>query len=238
MSKTLFEYRLRENSRSRYVRLRVSVERGLEVIVPRGYDATCLPRLLEQQKAWIQGALARAAADRERAEPAPAWRLPHEISLPAIAQMWQISADESEGGRVAIRETGPGRLSVRGRLSDEDACRNALARWLARRAHQSLVPMLQELSAQLGFRHRHTYVRRQRTRWGSCSSRKAITLNAKLLFLPPALVRHVMVHELCHLIEMNHSRRFWALVEQHDPDFRSHDKALRQAWEMIPRWAN
>jgi predicted metal-dependent hydrolase len=63
-------------------------------------------------------------------------------------------------------------------------------------------------------------------------------LNAKLLFLPPELVDYVMIHELSHLAEMNHSKRFWALVERHDPRFRILDRQLRDMWKEVPRWAS
>lgn len=238
MTKALFEYRLRENPRSRHVRLRVSIEHGLEVIVPRGYDARRVPRLLEQKKGWIEAALERAEANRRLIEPEPPWRLCNEIALPGIAQTWRVTAEATRGVRVTVREIAPGELRVRGRINDEDACRAALARWLANKARRMLVPQLQALAAELGFRYSKTYIRRQRTRWGSCSSRKAITLNAKLLFLTPALVRHVMIHELCHLMEMNHSKRFWRLVQEHDPAFRTLDKLLHDAGKMVPRWAN
>lgn len=238
MTKALFEYRLRENPRSRHVRLRVGIEGGLEVIVPKGYDTRWVPQLLEQRKGWIQAALERAAANRKLIEPEPPWEVPHEITLPGIGQTWRIAAEESGSSRVTVRELGSGELRVRGAIHDQAACRIALARWLAEKARGHLVPQLQELSGSLGFRYRATYIRRQRTRWGSCSNRKAITLNAKLLFLPPPLVRHVMVHELCHLTEMNHSARFWSLVARHDPDFRGLDKLLREAWKMVPRWAS
>lgn len=238
MTKALFEYRLRENPRSRHVRLRVSIEGGLEVIVPRGYDATRVPRLLERMKGWIQATLERAEANRRLIEPEPPWQLCSEIALPGIGQAWRIRAEETRSSRVTLREIAPGELRVRGCIGDADACRAALARWLAAKARECLVPQLQALSMSLGFRYRRVYIRRQRTRWGSCSSRKAITLNAKLLFLPPALVRHVMIHELCHLTEMNHSKRFWRLVQQHDADFRALDKLLRDAGKMVPRWAS
>jgi hypothetical protein len=58
------------------------------------------------------------------------------------------------------------------------------------------------------------------------------------LFLDPALVRYVMVHELCHLTEMNHSPRFWSLVQRHHADFRAHDRELRKGWKSVPRWAD
>jgi predicted metal-dependent hydrolase len=237
MDKALFDYRLREHHRARHVRLRVSMERGLEVVVPPGFDPRRVPHLLEQKEAWIRTALARAEADRHAIDPEPAWQVPREIFFPAVAQRWQVIAQATGSTRVLVRETCAG-LTVRGPIEDEQAVRAALTRWLARQAYTFLAPPLAQLSDALGFEYRRMYIKRQRSRWGSCSSRKAITLNAKLLFLSPALVRSVMIHELCHLREMNHSARFWSLVARHDPHFRLHDKSLREAWRIVPRWAS
>jgi predicted metal-dependent hydrolase len=79
-------------------------------------------------------------------------------------------------------------------------------------------------------------VRRQRTRWGSCSTQGTISLNACLLFQSPAVVRYLMVHELCHRRHMNHSRRFWALVESLEPGWKPLDAELLQGWRKVPAW--
>ena len=79
-------------------------------------------------------------------------------------------------------------------------------------------------------------VRRQRTRWGSCSTQGTISLNVCLLFQSPAVVRYLMVHELCHRRHMNHSRRFWALVESFEPDWKPLDVELLQGWRKVPAW--
>ena len=79
-------------------------------------------------------------------------------------------------------------------------------------------------------------MRAQRTRWGSCSNRKTISLNAKLLFIPEDLIRYALIHELCHTRRLDHSRKFWALVKQYETDYLVKDKRLRAAWRLVPAW--
>ncbi|MDH3514761.1 MAG: M48 family metallopeptidase [Gammaproteobacteria bacterium] len=237
LNTALFHYELRESPRARHVRLRVTPQRGLEVVVPPGYNPARIPGMLERKQAWIRAALARIEALRQRHGPEPLWQLPDAIRLPALDRAWQVTAKEAPAPWAAVRETAPGQLLIHGRITDECASRAALARWLARQAYAHLVPRLEELSRQLGLSFRQVHIKRQRTRWGSCSHRKTISLNAKLLFLPPALVRYVLVHELCHLAEMNHSRRFWSLVQKYHADFDAHNRELRKGWKCVPHWA-
>lgn len=70
-------------------------------------------------------------------------------------------------------------------------------------------------------------IRRQKTRWGSCSSKRNLNFNCLLMLMPDKVVDYVVVHELCHLIEMNHSKVFWKRVEQVMPDYKEHRKWLR-----------
>lgn len=71
-------------------------------------------------------------------------------------------------------------------------------------------------------------VRNQRTRWGSCSAKGNLNFNCLLLLAPPAVLDYVVVHELCHRLEMNHSPRFWAQVERVLPDYRTARRWLRE----------
>ena len=66
------------------------------------------------------------------------------------------------------------------------------------------------------------------TRWGSCSSKRNLNFNYKIIYLRPALADYLIVHELCHLGELNHSKRFWALVAKVVPDFVEINKELRR----------
>lgn len=237
MSEALFKYCVRVSPKGRSVRLRVTLQRGLEVVIPKGYDEGKIPALLERKRNWVRAALERSESHRKFFEPEPAWRLPIQIKLPVVGTTWHVTSRATDAPWVAVREIGPEQLLVFGAVEDQEACRSALARWLIRQAREHLVPHLQSISLKTGLHYKGVFVKRQRTRWASCSRHGTISLNAKLLFLPPPVVDYVMTHELCHLAEMNHSQRFWHLVQQHYPGFRAVDAQLRDMWKVVPRWA-
>jgi predicted metal-dependent hydrolase len=132
---------------------------------------------------------------------------------------------------------GPGQLALSGQVGNTTACRQALRRWLVRAGQAHLVPRLAELSQASGLSFAGTTVRLARSRWGSCSRTGVIALNARLLLLASPLVDYVLVHELCHTRELNHSPAFWILVAQHCPEYRRHRIALRAAGKHLPAWA-
>ena len=82
-------------------------------------------------------------------------------------------------------------------------------------------------AAIIGVQYNQIAIRMQRTRWGSCSSKGNLNFNCLLGLTPPEVLDYVVVHELCHLIEMNHSKQFWDAVERIMPDYKVHRKWLK-----------
>jgi predicted metal-dependent hydrolase len=99
----------------------------------------------------------------------------------------------------------------------------------ARRTARTVVSGLaQEEAERIGVAYRRIRIGGHRTRWGSCSSRGTLSFNWRLVLAPPEVLDYVVVHELCHLHIPNHSRQFWALVEQHRPRWREQRDWLRE----------
>lgn len=136
--------------------------------------------------------------------------------------------------RVTVKES-PGLLRLPP-CGDESGC-EALVRWLRRAAHVRLGAMLAEEAQRWQFSYARLRIGLPRTRWGSCSAKGDINLNARLLFLPPMVARHVVLHELCHTCVRGHGPDFYTLLRSVDPAMDDACAALRCAWQVIPPWA-
>jgi hypothetical protein len=121
-------------------------------------------------------------------------------------------------------------------MSDVREVRRALRDWLALEARALLGPALAQCARDMGVQYRRIAIRRQRTRWGSCSTRGTISLNGGLLFQTPQVMRYLLVHELVHTRHMNHSRSFWTEVARHCPEHARLDAELLDGWRRVPSW--
>ena len=123
------------------------------------------------------------------------------------------------------------RLPFEGQISDEAVqavIRPQVQKILRQDARQLLIPRLEFLAKQYGFCYQRTKLSHASTRWGSCSSKGVITLNIGLASLPNQLIDYVIVHELCHLCQMNHSSAFWAEVAKIMPDYAKCETVLKK----------
>ncbi len=98
---------------------------------------------------------------------------------------------------------------------------------LRRRAKETIPERTAYFAPLVGVSYGNITIRSQKTRWGSCSSKGNLNFNCLLMLTPPEVLDYVVVHELCHRRELNHSARFWAQVERTLPDYRIHRKWLK-----------
>ncbi len=232
---SLPDFTVRTNARAKHVRLRLTLEEGLVVVVPKGFNRAGIPAIVRSKQSWIRRTTERLQAQQAE-RPGSRDSLPERIVLPAIGRTMALEYRRTAGGTVSTREHERGRIVVSGPCGRVAEVQAALRRRFVQIAKRELEPLVWELAQAHRFVVRRVGVRTQRTRWASCSGRGTVTLNAKLLFLPPGLVRHVILHELCHTVHLNHSSRFWRLLAHYDPEYRTNDRNLRSAGRYVPAW--
>lgn len=158
------------------------------------------------------------------------------LSLEAISENWRITYMEMKTKGVSLIERPFFEILLLGQTKVKKNCQSLLVEWVKKRAMNILPERLKLISEEIQLPFRQVSVRDQKTLWGSCTSQGNISLNYKLLFLPASVMRYVLIHELCHTKELNHSAQFWALVEKHDTNFKTHRKLLRALEKNIQPW--
>ncbi len=227
------DYQLRVSRRARHSRIKVTPLGEVVVVIPVGMDPARVPQLLRQKQAWLQTVLERVA-EQHRVAPASRSLRPDRIELMAIDEIWQVTyANHSEQKPVVTLSEQS--LILNSTLSTQTHATHLRA-WLQQRARQVLPAWLRQTSEEVGLPFSKVQVRGQKTRWGSCSSRRTISLNRNMLLMPAATVRYLFIHELCHTRYMNHSSQFWQLVAAYMPEYKQHENRLREATHSLPLW--
>jgi len=222
-------WRLRVSARARTLRIQVHPHGGVEIVAPSRAKPAEIEHFIAQHRDWIARTQQKFMAGRD-AEPL----LPTQIELTAVAGA-SLQIRYSCDAQARVREE-PGWLFVTAPVLDAVHCWPLLQSWLKRRARRDILATASRIATDVGMQPQRVHIRLQRSRWGSCSSSGTVSLNAALLLRSPEELRYVVIHELCHLRHMNHSQRYWQLVESFVPDYRRHEKTLDTAWQTSPRW--
>lgn len=226
LSTTTYPCEIKPSHRARYLRIKLTHTGELSVVVPTGVDDTQVKAFVLSQTQWIERKLNGLS---------PIISKPKELCLLYVDETWLIDyAPDNHLAYITVKALDNYSLECSGAVENAALLKKALGKWLKQKAERIIPNRLAVLSELHGFHFNRVTIRGQKTRWGSCSSSKNISLNYKLLFLEPALVDYVLIHELCHTIEMNHSSKFWQLVADCDEDYKRHDKLLNQASRWIP----
>ncbi len=209
------EYTIRRSARARRVNVRVDAGGAVEVVLPRRAAERDAAAAVRELRPWIERrrrALTRAAAEVAR-EPG------------TVPYLGETLALVPQPGRTRVHRR-DGELLVP--AGDPAATLEAVERFYRRAARAEIAPRLDAAVARARTRYTGLTIRAQRTRWASCSSTGAMSFNWRLLLAPEAVLDYVVEHEVCHLEVMDHSPRFWRLLESRVPDWREHSRWLRR----------
>ena len=216
---TAIRYELRRSPRARRLRLVVAPGR-VEGGAPRRTREARIREFVDSRRHWLYE---KTRALRERSlEPLPP-RFVGGAGLLFRGRRLKLHVEEADVRRANLRYASAFHVTVPlGRSAEERerSARRLTVSWLRERALEDARSIVRRFAPRLGVRPTALRIRNQKTIWGSCSSRGVISLNWRLMAAPKPIYEYVVVHELCHLREPNHSARFWRLVEELLPDYR------------------
>ena len=213
-------YTLRRSARARWVSGWIRPETGLVITLPINASLEQAEAFLLRHQRWVIRQLDGLARLSEKL-PRP-W--PYGTSLLYRGEAHTVEVRQASAGSV---ECAPGRLVVRAPSASLEGARRVLQRWLKREAEGVLSERVQALGARMGLQPKRIYVRNLRWRWGSCWPGGSLSFNYRLIMAPPRILDYVVIHELAHLAERNHSLRFWSLVASHFPEHQAARAWLR-----------
>ena len=227
MQDSLVEYTVRISKKAKRAQLKYTAEHGLSVIIPERLKFD-VEQFVRDNQSWVSRQVKKFSQYTE------AFKYPTSINLACIQKEYLLEYINCNK-KIKITEKSHNHLVVYGRIDQKVLC-EILQKWLLAKAKDIILPMLDSVSKNICLSYENASIRKQRTIWGSCSYDKNISLNYKLALLPKKLVEYILIHELCHTKYLDHSDRFWKLVEQHDPNYLEHKRQLK-IWQMqMPTW--
>ncbi len=229
---TLPEVEWRVNPRAKRLRLTLKSGRVWVTIPPRTSDAT-VRKFLKETELWLIDSWAKQQKIKQQHDQQLAEQPQQngyaiansQLSLPALDQIWLIVTSDT-GKRI--------QSSGSSLVVPEVNAAVHLRQWVKIQAQSYLPDRLAELAAIHHFQYTGCTIRHARTRWGSCTRQGKINLNASLILLAPELLDYVLLHELCHTRQFNHSPLFWAEMYAVCPTFALDRQRLRKM--ILPHW--
>ena len=225
---------VRISSRCRRMILRSKGE-GFEVVIPPGFPLQNAELFFQQNLEWIYRTVEKKKQFL-RSHPVPEKVLPGEIFLTFTGETYFVQYQEKSIDGIHLSEDG-NRLLLQGATGSFELCSRVLQKWLIRHAETTLLPYAGAIARNHGFDGLSKLrTGLQKRSWGTCNRKGTVSLNAALLFFTKSLTEYVILHEFCHLTELNHSGRFWAKLENVYPGAKEARESLKYASELLPAW--
>ena len=229
----ILPYQIRRSARRRTIAISIDPKEGLVVYSPLRVNVEGLQEFLQEKARWILRHAERLEAARDR-NPTLTWE--HGGNIPYRGGQVQLRV-EPGAARFAVHLAGE-ILTVQtppeaGLVPDAESVRVPVVRWLRGQAAAEVEARVRVYQEQVNAVPRTIRVRDQKRRWGSCSAHGALNFNWRLILAPAEVLDYVVVHELCHLKELNHSTRFWEWVGRVLPDYRDPRGWLRHNGHLL-----
>ncbi len=209
------------SSRARRVRFEVWEDGSLTVVLPRSCGLDAVDEMVRSKSRWILRQVDRFSASMPLEGPR---KLRAGDTVPYLGKALRIETPAANGGEATVQLRGETLQVCTG--GTRYGLEVLVRAWYRIQAADLLRRKAEAYAADLGVTFGRCTIRSQRTRWGSCSHKGTISFNWRLMMAPEPVVDYVVVHEVSHLREMNHTGRFWRLVAERCPSWPEHRKWL------------
>lgn len=214
------DYEIRRNRRSKHLRLRVNPDGSVVVTAPYGVPKIMIDRFAKKSWGWVERQQ-RKIGLKKLANPVLDW---DELLLSYLGKLYYIrEADQVE--KVVL---GKKYIYVSPVTGLEKDVQPTLMRWLKQQGELFIRESVGKWSKKIGVEVMKLSFRQQKSRWGSCSSSGTLSFNWRLVHFSPEVIDYVVIHELAHTLEHNHSKEFWGVVKKFDPDYKRKVQFLKQ----------
>jgi hypothetical protein len=210
-------YTLKRSERAKNLRLKVDMENGLVITVPHLFDCGSLEIILKEKQDWVLDKLDYVAQVRQSL--LISGKRPGRYVL-YRGREYQVEVETNKTSACVV-EIIDDKIVVR--LSEGSGKDSAvvLEYWLKSMARLLINQRIRVINNVLKLRFNRVAIRGQKTRWGSCSQLGNLNFNWRLVMAPLPVMDYIVAHELLHLVEPNHSKKFWSLVESICPDYKA-----------------
>jgi predicted metal-dependent hydrolase len=208
--------------------LTITVERDREIIVhaPESASEETVQRLVDSKRQWLFEKLRHAQKYQDRAHP-PGKEVVNGESAPYLGRDYRIEITETKSGEVEFSRAFTVPVSLQGKQ------REALKSWYIARAKETILPRVEQTASELGVTFKAAKIVDNQYRWGSCTVNSTVNFNWRLIKAPMFVIDYVVVHELAHLLENNHTARFWNIVRASNPKMEKARAWLKEHGQVL-----
>jgi hypothetical protein len=215
-----FPYQLKRSKRIRSIKLTIDADGQVIVTAPPLIPQFLIEQFLKQQAPWIAKNLAKVNRNRVKLK---------KDQLFLFGKQYQLLIEENPKQKIGIRIEGEQLiLNQLEKTKNQKRIDTKIERFLKNTATKYLSQKTKILAEQMGISYQRIGIRQQKSRWGSCSSQGNLNFNWRLVHYPSEIIDYVIIHELAHRKELNHSKKFWQIVAKYDPDYKKHKAQLKK----------
>ncbi|MFL6392880.1 MAG: M48 family metallopeptidase [Nitrososphaeraceae archaeon] len=215
----ILNIKIKRSTRSKSVRLEADIY-GIHVVAPANYEVQNIIRFIHTRKNWISKIYKYYGrfVDKFGQE-----SVIHEDSIAFLGSIYKLQIVKD---KIPFNVISDNLKLITFHVRDRRKYKEAIRTWYKGQTSKIIFERLPRISSKLDLGYNRVLIKSQKSRWGSCSKNKNLNFNLFLAALPSEIIDYVIIHELMHLKELNHSKRFWELVNIEDPDYKYHRKVL------------